>query len=291
MLIWPDCIPCILKMSLGVVRLVMEDEVQVRRCMEEILTLNALRGQEWQVIPPRVVRDVWLKISEISGQTDPLKGIKAEQNRRALQIYPLAKELIFKSHDPFLVALKFAIAGNAWDAMVNMKEERMDGVIQGLDRFHINFDNVYNLKERLKNTRTLIYLSDNCGEIVFDKLFLEVLRQKYDLEVTVVTRTLPVLNDATFQDACSVGLDGVAHLMENGVPEPIPSTLLEKVSPEVKALIQKSDLLISKGVGNHDSLTEEKGLKGKISFLFHGKCHPCCSLYKVPLDALIVYNF
>ncbi len=78
--------------------------------------------------------------------------------------------------------------------------------------------------------------------------------------------------------------------MENGIAEPCPCTILEKVSPEVREEIGESDLLISKGVGNHDILTEEESLRGKISFLLHGKCHPCCSFHEVPLGTPIVYN-
>lgn len=203
----------------------------------------------------------------------------------------MAKDLVFESRDPFLAALKFTIAENALDSMMGIKDDDTHRITEKLDKFIINLNNVDGLKERLNKTQKLIYLSDNCGEIVFDKLFLEVIREIYHLDVTLVTRTLPVLNDATLQDAYLVGLDKVAHLMENGIPEPFPGTIIEKVSVELRALVEESDLLISKGGGNHDSLTEEERLKGKISFLLHAKCYPDCMVHKVPLDSLIVYNF
>jgi len=291
MFIWPDCIPCILKMSLEIARLVMKEEDQVLRFVNEILAWRSLRGEEWHVRSPEIIRDVWIKLQEFSREQDPLKGLKEEQNRKALKIFPLAKEIILKSHDPFLDALKFAIAGNALDSMIGVTGDLAQETIEELDKFVISLESTNILRERLEKSHRLVYLSDNCGEIVFDRLLIEVVKEIYEIKVILVTRTIPVLNDATLQDAYSVGLGEVVRLMENGIPEPFPSTTLEKVSHEVRKVIEKSDLLISKGVGNHDTLTEEESLRGKISFLLHGKCHPCCSFHKVPLGTLIVYNF
>ena len=102
MQIWPDCIPCILKMSLGIARVVMKDEDQVRRFMEQVLRLKYFSGEDWKVTSPEVIKDVWLKVIEVTGEYDPLKEIKNEQNKKALAIYPMAKESVLKSKDPFL---------------------------------------------------------------------------------------------------------------------------------------------------------------------------------------------
>ena len=290
MLIWADCIPCILKMSLSVARVVMKDENQVLRFVNEILAWKSLRGEEWHVRSPEIVRDVWIKLREFSSEQDPLKELKEEQNRKALKIFPAAREVILKSYDPFLHALKFAIAGNALDSMTDVTGDSTQEIIDELDKLVISLKDTEILRGRLKKSQRLVYLSDNCGEIVFDRLLIEILQEIYGIKVILVTRTIPVLNDATLQDAYSVGLGEVVPLMENGIAEPFPSTILEKVSPEVREVIGESDLLISKGVGNHAILTEEESLRGKISFLLHGKCHPCCSFHKVPLGTLIVYN-
>ncbi|MGA2317349.1 MAG: ARMT1-like domain-containing protein [Thermodesulfobacteriota bacterium] len=276
MQIWPDCIPCILKMSLGIARVVMKDEDQVRRFMEEVLRLK---------------KDVWLKVIEVSGKSDPLEEIKNEQNSKALAIYPIAKELVLKSKDPFLGAIKLAIAGNSIDAMTDVKGEAPEEIVKKWERLEIDIENLNCLKERLKKTRRLVYLGDNCGEIIFDRLLIEVLLEMYSLEITFITRTLPILNDATLQDALSMGIGEVTQVMENGLPEPLPGTYLKRINPESKTLIERSDLVISKGGGNYDSLTEEKGLKGKVSFLFLAKCYPYCNIHHVTLNAPVIYNF
>lgn len=289
--IWPDCIPCIGKMALGLGRLALKDEERIKQFMADVLKLPPLRGENWDVISPRVVREVWRTLLDYTGDGDPMREVKAEQNRRALDVYPLAKELVLRSPDPFLNALKLAIAGNELDAMVSVTEDGALGMLKKLDSFTLDGESVKEFKKRLERTKTITYFSDNCGEIVFDKLFIEVLRSMKEFDVTVVTRTVPVLNDATLKEAQSVSLSEVARLVENGIREAIAGTIVSEVSPEVKALIAESDLLISKGVGNYDAFTEEAWLKGRLTMLYHGKCQPCCNATGAKMGDLIVYNF
>jgi len=291
MKIWPDCIPCIFNMSLGIARLAMKDEGQIRRLMEEILKLRYFTGEDWEVTSPEVVKHVWYKISEISGDTDPMREIKKKQNNRALEIYSISKEKVLKNQDPLLEAIKISVAGNAIDAMRNVGGEAPEGVLKRWHQFEINDEHLNRLKERLKKSQKIVYLGDNCGEIVFDKILIEVLHEMYHPEITFITRTLPIMNDATLQDAISVGIGETAQMMENGIQEPLPGTFLKKISQEMKTKIEASDLIISKGGGNYDSLTEEEELKGKVSFLFLAKCHPYCSIHQVSLGAPIIYNF
>jgi len=278
-------------MSLGIARVVMKDKDQVRRFMEQVIRLRYFDGGDREVTSPEVIQDVWLKLIEVSGKPDPLKEIKDEQNKKALAIYPKAEELVWKSKDPLLGAIRLAIAGNAIDAMTDVKGESPEEIIKRWNQLEIDNEKLNILRERLEKTRSVVYLGDNCGEIIFDRLLIEVLLQMYRMEITFITRTLPILNDATLQDALSMGIGNIAKVMENGLPEPIPGTYLKRISSKVKALIERSDLVISKGGGNYDSLTEEKGLKGKISFLFLAKCYPYCNIHDVSLNAPVIYNF
>jgi len=280
-----------MKMSLGIAYLVIQDNGHVRRFLNQVLKLKYFRGEDWEVTSPEVIKQVWLMLLEVTGQADPMKEIKKEQNRKALEIYPVAKKSVLESHDPLLEAIKLAIAGNSIDAMVNVEGEAPEKILQRWDKLEIDAGNLNLFKERLKKARKLVYLGDNCGEIVFDKLLMETLRKLYPLEIIFVTRTLPIMNDITFQDALSIGIEEVAQMMENGTPEPLPGTFLEKISRELRAEMESSDLVISKGGGNCDSLTEENKMKGKISFLLTAKCHPYCSIHQVTLSAPIIYNF
>ena len=288
--IWSDCIPCIVKMALETCRLAGGQEEEVKKIMEKVLALKPLRGEFWETTSPEIVRDAWNIITERFGQRDPLKKLKDEQNNKALQAYPRAKVTVEESKDPFLTALKLSIEGNAFDAMIGAGSDPTKGLAEKLDGLVIDLDHVKTLKERLVRSKRVVWLSDNCGEIVFDRLLLETMRRFYKLDIVYITRTTPILNDATLTDASLVGLGEVATLMENGIEEPLAGTILAKTSPKVRRLVEEADLVISKGVGNYDSLTEEKGLNGKISYLFHAKCQPCCRSQKANLGDLIIFN-
>lgn len=291
MKIWPDCIPCILKMSLGVARAAMKDEDQIRRFMEGVLRMKYFSGRKQNVTSSEVIRDIWTKMIEMTGEADPLRKIKSEQNRRALALYPKAKRYIFKNKDPLSKAIRLSILANGIDAMTDVKGGSPEEVMKKWDQFKIAKPELVGFKERLRKSRRLVYLGDNCGEIVFDRLLIELMIERYTLEITYVTRTLPVMNDVTFQDALSVGMEKVTHLMENGITEPMPGTSLRKIRPELRRLIKESDVIISKGGGNYDSMTEEESLKGKVFFLFLAKCYPYCQLHHVPLHAPVLSRF
>lgn len=291
MKIWPDCIPCILKMSLGIARLAMNDEVRVRRFMREILDLKYFDAEDWEVTSPEVIKDIWLKIIEVTGETDPMKEIKNDQNKKALAIYPGAKELVLKSQDPFLEAVKLAIAANSIDAMTDVRGGAPEEIIDKWYGLEINSEEFNEFKERVRKARSIIYLGDNCGEIVFDRLLIEILFKMYQPEITYITRTLPIMNDATLQEVLSIGMEDMAQVVENGIHEPLPGTFLNRMNSGLKMLIEKADLVISKGGGNYDSMTEEEKIKGKTSFLFLAKCYPYCHLHQVSLGDLVIHNF
>jgi uncharacterized protein with ATP-grasp and redox domains len=288
--LWPDCIPCIMRMCLEVAHEAWRDERRTQALMEDVLSLEVLRGEDWEVTPPEVIRDVWLKIIDVCGRPDPLRGMKVKQNRKILHRYASCKELVYASHQPLVEATKLAVAGNSMDSMGYAEELAVDRITEWLAGVAVQGEAVDALRSRLGKARKLAYLGDNCGEIVFDKLLIEVIKETYDPEVIFVARSVPILNDATRREALEVGLDRVAHVMENGIREPLPGTMLEKVSSEVRGVLQEADLIIAKGGGNHDTLTEEDQLRGKITYLVQAKCHPYCTIHKSALGALVVYN-
>ena len=291
MRLWPDCIPCILRMSLNIARTAVKDELEIKAFMEEILKSDHFNGKNWAITAPEIIRDVWLTMQKMFGVSDPLKTVKAEQNKAALKIYPHAQEFIFKSTDPFLESLKFAVSGNAIDIMTGSTKKPSKKYMQTLQGGAMDPKQVEALEQRLTRAKKLVYLGDNCGEIVFDKLFIEVIREKYDLEMIFVVRTVPVLNDATREEALFVGMDKVAVVMSNGISAPIPGTLLKEASRELIQRINEADLVISKGGGNYDLLSEEERLKGKCTFFLQAKCEPYCILHQTRPGGLIVYNY
>jgi uncharacterized protein with ATP-grasp and redox domains len=284
--IWPDCIPCIVKMFLDIALLSIKEEHEVKAFMNEILGLPALRGEEWNVSSPEITQKVWQRMVRITKDEDPLRNIKAEQNRKALDHYGTARDYVRKSADPLLAALTLAIAGNFMHP-----EDRVDD----FQRHHggdwpLTDEAAEVLRDRLQKATSIVYLLDNCGEIVFDRLFLEVLKEVYEQEVWVIARGLPILNDATMAEAISVGLTMVAPVIANGIATPYAGTRLDLVSTKVRCLLTDADLILAKGGANLQSLVDERELKGRVSFLFHGRCRPRCAPRGVPIGTLIVDN-
>ncbi len=119
MLLWPDCIPCITDVALRAARRVIKNEGQVKKFISEVLKIKSLRGENWRITSPELIRDIWIKLREVSGEDDPFKEMKIRQNQTALQLLPVVKEFISKSSDPVLEAMRLSILGNSADAMID----------------------------------------------------------------------------------------------------------------------------------------------------------------------------
>ena len=287
MLIWPECIPCILKMTLDVARLALHEK-DITPFMKDVLTVPALRGEEWHTTAPDIIRVIWEKMIAVTHDPDPLKKVKREQNMTARGHLDRARDYVVRSGDPFTAALRLAISGNAIDAMRDVTDDGGDP-LSGNDGIFPE-GGAAGLRERIGRSRKIVYLLDNSGEAVFDRLLLEVIRDMGERDITIVARSLPVLNDINLSLIDEADLGGMGTITGNGIPFPYPGTRLGIVSDEVRGLLLGADLVIAKGGGNQDSLTEETELAGRISYLFHGKCRPLCEPRKAPQGALIVDN-
>ncbi len=290
MRMWSDCISCIINMSLRVANVALKEENKMRVFTEALLNSESTDLQE-NITAPEAIRHIWVRLREISGMEDPLQELKREQNDSALKLYGTAKELVIKGNDPGSAALKLAIFGNAIDIMTDSTEETQIKSIESILNSPLKSEDTERFTKRLEKSRSILYLGDNCGEIVFDKLFIEILKELYHHDITFVTRSIPVLNDATVHDARYTHMDEVAHIVENGIDGPLPGTIVDEVSPQMKTLISQSDLIISKGGGNYDTLTEEESLKGKITFLVQAKCRPLRITHNTASRGFIVHNF
>ena len=143
-----------------------------------------------------------------------------------------------------------------------------------------------NLKNDLSRAKSMVFLCDNAGEIVLDKLFLEALKEVYPkLEICAFVRGADVQNDATMEDAVYVGLDKVVRVIPNG--NRVPGTRISKLSPEAKELIENADVIISKGQGNFETL---HGCGLNIYYLFLCKCEFFARKFELPLMSGVLCN-
>lgn len=290
MLIWPDCIPCTVKMGLQVGRKVLKDENKVMDLMKDVLRLESLNGSAANLTSPEIILDIWSLITRMAGDRDPLREVKREQNEAMLRLYPEIRRSVFAATDPFSEAVRLAIIGNSIDALVDGLDRGAAGMVDQFSGQTVDSERVQTFRSRVERAERILYFTDNCGEIVLDRILIEVLKKFLGATVTVIARTFSAMNDATVEDARFVGLDAVAQVLENGIEKPLAGTMLNAVSPRILTLIEKADLLIFKGGGNYDTMTEEPSVVGKTSFLFQAKCHPYSALHHLPVGSLVIVN-
>ena len=152
--------------------------------------------------------------------------------------------------------------------MENVEEEVLQTILDRAKDEKVSREIYRSFREDLDRARTLVYLTDNCGEIVLDKLFIKLLKERYEnLQITVIVRGKDVINDATMEDAEEVGLTDLVTCIGNG--SDAPGTVLEEISEEARRHILQADVIISKGQGNFESLA---GCGLHPYFLFLCKC-------------------
>jgi damage-control phosphatase, subfamily I len=291
----PDCIPCILTMSIGALRKLALDETLVKDLYADILTIPGLNGLEWNRTSPDIIEEVMRKISAAVNDPDPFHNEKIELNRRVSKIYPFLEKLVKDSPDPIETAAKISILGNSIDFMMPEGTARLEDFIVNRLQTPLSAKEFAKFSQQLPETKKILLFADNCGEIVCDKLFIETIKAQYDIDFTVVVRHLPTLNDATLDEAIDVGLDEVATVIDNGMDGPLPGTVLNRCSSNVQELVRSSDLIIAKGGGNFDSLEEAlpffKANHLKITFMLLSKCHPIGSYFGIGRHHPIIANF
>jgi hypothetical protein len=267
-----DCIPCFYRQALDAARIAGTDEIIQKKIIDELSQL--IPNFSLEIAPPEMGREIYSLVGKISGVKDPFKEIKENSNKFALKLFPKLKQEINNSEDGLLTALKLSIIGNIIDYGAKNSldvPKEISYLFQG--NFIINNENnsttfKYNqFKESLNKTNTIIYLADNAGEVVFDRLLIEELVKELGKEVIYVVKGKPIINDALIEDALFCGINRTAKVISSG--SDAPGTLLKYCSPEFIRLYQKAELIISKGQGNYESLSEEDK---SIFFLFRAKC-------------------
>jgi len=214
---------------------------------------------------PEITRNIIAQLKKESKVTDPYQGEKDESNREMLDRYSEFKRMVKVSKNPFETALRLAIAGNIIDFGPGHDFDIWE-TIEHVMNSEFAIDHSQKLQAAIQNAKSILYLGDNCGEIVLDKLFLETIAHP---NVTFAVRNSAVLNDVTLKEANEVGIPEVATLVSNG--DDAPSTLLHRVHPEFKKLYDEADLIISKGMGNYEGLMNEND--PRLFFLMMIKCH------------------
>ncbi|HIP83834.1 MAG TPA: DUF89 family protein [Desulfocapsa sulfexigens] len=261
-----ECMACYLRQTLQVSRVATNVESKHLSALQRVAEL--IGTMDMERTPPENSVAVYRAISEITGCADPYLEIKQLSNERALAVLPEFKKKIMDSNDPLATALRITIGGNIIDygAMhsfdVDAAMERCLKVPFAVDHSQSLLQNLRALEKGAK----VLYLADNSGEIVYDSLVVSEL-VGMGLDVTVVVKSGPIINDALIADARACGIDKIARVLENGTS--CPGTPLTNCSSELLQAFDKADLIISKGQGNFETLSESEA---EIYFLLTIKC-------------------
>lgn len=241
-----------------------QDKLLQEKCMREVMAY--LLNEQWAKDLPEIASNVHRIVKRITGNFDPYAQLKDKYNRWALEFYPKLKFIVKKSMDPLLAASKIAIAGNVIDfgPKVDIDLERE---VECIVDSELAINDIGKLKGSLGKSSRLLYLSDNTGETVFDRILVEELL-KHDVKVVYAVKDAPIINDATFHDAEVAGITSLTKVISTGTDS--IGIIFKECSSEFLKEFQDSDLVISKGQANYESLN---GVKNKeIFFLLKIKC-------------------
>jgi hypothetical protein len=257
-----DCFPCFLRQSIIALRLGTKDESLRETILKS--TLDYIQNTDISKPPAYTTTFIHKKIRQMLG-IDPFKEIKSEYNQIALRLYPSLKTTIEKSPDPLWTSTRLAIAGNVIDFGIFTSVD-IEGAIRKALNNQLAVDDYSSFKNAISIADKILYLTDNAGEIVFDRLLIETLIQ-LGKEVKAVVKGSPVINDSTMDDAEESGLTEVCDVIDTG--SEAVGTILEWTSSAFQKIFNDAQLVISKGQGNFETLI---GAEKKIFFLFQSKC-------------------
>jgi uncharacterized protein with ATP-grasp and redox domains len=262
-----DCLPCLMNQALRAARAATDDEEVQRQVVNAVSGL--IPELSLGLKPPEIAQRGYRLISQITGNNDPFHQAKAEANRTALALWPKLRRLVEQSADRLFTACRLAILANSIDFGPNFEHGGIEAIIDEATTCSLPLavNNYDQLRSNLKNSRSLLYLGDNAGEIVFDRLLIEEIHRVKELETYFVVREKPVINDVTVDDALAVGMERVARVVSSG--SDAPATILSQCSAELQQLFRSADIIIAKGQGNYESL---EGEPSNIFFLLRAKC-------------------
>ena len=276
-----ECYNCALEAVIRTVRIVTDDIELQKKCV--MRSLEYLSKVDLNQQPPVFSQKIYKVIGEVAGNFDPYKEEKVRHNKLALTIIEDLKEDYLKAEDKLYWAARLALAGNSIDCGIGIPTE-IEKEIRELMQGQCAIDDYKKMCEYLEKSKNVLFLTDNAGEIVFDKIFIEELLKRFkNLQLTVVVKSGSIINDATIEDARFVGIDKLARVIEN---VDYPGTPLAYSTDEFRELFSQADLIISKGQGNYETLEDEPQ---RIVFLLKVKCNPVAKYIGVKVGSPVIY--
>jgi len=256
-----DCIPCLMKQALEAARAVTDDVEMHDEVLSE--TIQLLTDYKKFRNSPDLAREIHKIVKRATGQEDPYLNIKTKDLLAAKSVYSYLKDFMKKKENDLYWALKIAATGNNIDAAI-YKNIDMKNCVENELKKDFSICDIDVMKKKLENASNILIIGDNTGETIFDKVMIESFPK---VKITYAVRHEAIINDVTIKEAVASGLDKISNIVSTGCSA--PGTILDECSEEFIDIYYNSDIIISKGQGNYEALSEEKG---NIFFLLKAKC-------------------
>ena len=263
-----ECGPCFLRQAREAIDLATDNEDLKMELMNDIFKFLATTFKKG-TNSNKTGSHIHNLIKAKTGCEDPYINQKKLGNEIALKFLPLAKNIL-KENDSLENRVKIAIVGNILDfGAFELSDDIEQLLADSLDNDLVIKD-IAPFEESLEKQDKVLYLVDNTGEIVFDKLLLSKIKE-YDLDITIAVKSKPILNDACMEDAISAGLDEFGEIVEIGAGT--VGYVDSEISDEFREIFNSHEFIISKGMGNYEGLTEIDLSDKDIYFLLCAKCN------------------
>lgn len=246
-----QCVSCLLNKHLKNIPNDLSNDKKLKY-MQGILKI--IGNADISMSAPEIVEQI-SEFKQRFGETTDYTEIKSFYNSYLLKFENEIEANILNADNSLEAAVKYAMAGNYIDfgALEEVDEQKLRETLDKSNEILIDRETFKNFEAEINNAKNIVYLTDNCGEIVLDKLLIkQILKLNNKAKINVIVRGKPVLNDCTLDDAKQVGLDKLVTVTHNGTS--VAGTVLNKISQEAKTLIDSADLIISKGQGNFETL-------------------------------------
>lgn len=273
----PECISCMLRSKLEAY----PEDVSTEKKLEYMQrVLREISELQYHHSAPVVVRTIAKIRKEMFGYEEDYTEIKRHFNQLMMEKVPALRERLETSEDALKLSIQYAMTGNYIDfgAVEHVDETQLQKFLDDAKDIPVNKEEYQALQRDITHAKNIVLLTDNCGEIVMDKLLIEMIQKcNPEVEITVIVRGKDVLNDATMEDAKQVGLVEMVRVIGNG--SDIGGTCLEEISEESRNAIDSADVILSKGQGNFETL---QNCGKNIYYIFMCKCEMFAKRFQVP---------
>ena len=276
-----ECVPCFVRQALVTVRRATDDKSLQWRVMKDVGRLVDEMSPDMS--PPEFAERVYGVIAAVTGNDDPYLEDKNRANTLVLGLEPGFKDALRTADDALLAAVKLAISGNSMDLGVVADFGDIGACARAMLSEELGVGDYVSFARCLGKASQVVFVGDNAGEIVFDRMLIEEMRKVRDCRFTYVVRGRPVINDVTIEDARTVGIDRVATIVDTGAGA--PGLVLKECSQAVRSLFLSADMVVAKGQGNYEALSDAPR---DVFFLLLAKCPVVSREFAVPVGAAVV---